>query len=169
MGLLQVATNTVSSAVSSVSLVGINSDDIYVVISTNVVPSTDGADLQMRFTESGSANSTSNYDQAFVFFTANTSFTTSNPVNQNKFDISGSIGKDTTGESLSQIQYIFNANDSNEFTFYTLEQSYIFNAGSNHGNQGGGVFHSTSSVDGVNYFMDSGNIESGTFTLYKVV
>jgi hypothetical protein len=31
MGLVQVATNTVTSAVSSVTLTGINSDDVYMV------------------------------------------------------------------------------------------------------------------------------------------
>ena len=37
------------------------------------------------------------------------------------------------------------------------------------GYQGGEVFTSTSSVDGVHFFMDNGNIASGTFTLYKVI
>jgi len=169
MGLLQVSTNTVSSAVASVTLTGIDSDDVYMVASTNVIPSTDGADLQMRFTESGTANSTSNYDSAFKFLAANTGFTNSSSTNQNKFDISGSIGKNTAGESLSQIQYIYNANNSSEFSFFSIEQSYMFNGGNNHGNQGGGVFTSASSVDGVNFFMDTGDIDSGTFTLYKVV
>ena len=167
--LVQIATETVTSAVASVTLTGIDSDDVYMVASTNVIPSTDGADLQMRFTESGTANSTSNYDHAFKFLTANTAFSNSSSTNQNKFDISGSIGKNTAGESLSQIQYIYNANNSSEYSFFTIEQSYMNNGGSNHGNQGGGAFTVSSAVDGVNYFMDTGNIESGTFTLYKVV
>jgi hypothetical protein len=34
------------------------------------------------------------------------------------------------------------------------------------GQQGGGVFTSTSTVNGLQYFMDSGNIDNGVFTLY---
>tara|TARA_R100000231_G_C5319461_1_gene162977 strand:- start:335 stop:463 length:129 start_codon:yes stop_codon:yes gene_type:complete len=41
MGLVQVSTNTVSSAVASVTLTGINSDDVYMLTINNFVPSTD--------------------------------------------------------------------------------------------------------------------------------
>ena len=34
------------------------------------------------------------------------------------------------------------------------------------GNMGGGVFTSTSTVDGVHIFINTGNMETGTFTLY---
>jgi len=35
------------------------------------------------------------------------------------------------------------------------------------GNQGGGVFTVTSAVDGVHFYMeDTGNMDTGTFTLY---
>ena len=41
MGLLQVATNTVTSAVASVTLTGIDSDDVYMVSLNNVFASAD--------------------------------------------------------------------------------------------------------------------------------
>ena len=62
--LLQVATNTVTSAVSSVSLTGIDSDDVYMVAFNQVIGSSGNNNLEMRVTESGTANSTSNYDWA---------------------------------------------------------------------------------------------------------
>jgi hypothetical protein len=34
---------------------------------------------------------------------------------------------------------------------------------------GGGAFRVASAVDGIQLYMESGNIVSGTFTLYKVV
>ena len=37
------------------------------------------------------------------------------------------------------------------------------------GRQGGGVHTVAESNDGISYHMASGNIDSGTFTLYKVV
>jgi len=166
--LVQVATNTVTSAVSSVDIIGTTTDDVYVLVLTNVTPSTDGADLQMRFTESGTANTTANYDMAYNFLPSNTSISNSNVTNATAADLSGSIGS-ASGESLSQIQYIYNANNSSEYTFYTLESTYWNNGNYVHGIQGGGVFTVTSAVDGVQYYMDSGNISAGTFTLYKVI
>ena len=64
MALVQVATNTVTSAVASVTLTGIDSSDVYMVAYNNVVPATDSNYLYARFTESGTPNSTSNYDLA---------------------------------------------------------------------------------------------------------
>jgi hypothetical protein len=83
--LIKIDEEIVTSAVASVTLGGADWDssyDVYMVTSTNVIPSTDGADLQMRFTESGTANSTSNYDHAFKFLTANTAFGNSSITNQ---------------------------------------------------------------------------------------
>ena len=59
MGLVQVSTNTVSSAVASVTLTGINSDDVYMLTINNFVPSTDAQDIKIRVVESGSPIATS--------------------------------------------------------------------------------------------------------------
>jgi len=164
--LIKIDEEIVTSAVASVSLLGINSTyDVYMVALTNVIPSTDGGNLQMRFTESGTPNTSLNYDHAFKFLTSNVAFSNTSQTNQNKFDLSGSIGN-ATGRSLSQIQYIYNANNSSEYSFFTLEQTYFFQGGSNHGMQGGGVFTVSSEADGVYYFMDTGNIASGKFSLF---
>ena len=46
--LVQVATETVTSAVASVTLTGIDSDDVYMVAYSDIAPSTDTADLRIR-------------------------------------------------------------------------------------------------------------------------
>ena len=47
------------------------------------------------------------------------------------------------------------------------EHSIINDGGELTGEQGGGYLTVNSAIDGVNYsFISSGNIESGTFTLY---
>ena len=43
--LVQVATNTVTSAVASVTLTGIDSDDVYMLAYNNVAPSNDNTGL----------------------------------------------------------------------------------------------------------------------------
>jgi hypothetical protein len=158
---------TVSSAVSSVILGDDKWDtsfDVYMVKFNNVKPVTNGADMRVRLTESGTPNTTSNYDEAGKLLRADTTFQNIADVNRDYWILSGSVDNGA-GENLNNIMYIFNANNSSEYTFVTIESNYI--DGNNFkGLQGGGVFTVTSQVDGVSILFDSGNIASGTFTLY---
>ena len=169
--LVQVATNTVTSAVSSVSLVGINSDDVYMLAFNNVIGSSGNNNLEMRVTESGTPNTTSNYDWTAKKIDATTTFANQYVANLDHFYLNIQVGNDSAdGEENEGIVYIYNANDSSEFTYMSQETVYLnpFSGGLN-GAMGGGAFTSTSAVDGVNIFFSTGNISSGTFTLYKVV
>ena len=62
MGLVQVATTTVTSAVASVTLTGIDSDDVYMVALNNITLNTSGSGFYVRVTTSGTADSDSEYD-----------------------------------------------------------------------------------------------------------
>tara|TARA_R100001224_G_scaffold96580_1_gene66407 strand:+ start:286 stop:795 length:510 start_codon:yes stop_codon:yes gene_type:complete len=168
MGLLQVATSTVTSAVSSVTLTGIDSDDVYKVVISKCVPATDTVFLSLRATESGTPNTTANYDGAGKLLRSDTTFSNSNDTNSTSLFLLGNNTGTGTGEQINLINYIFNANNSGEYTFFTTENNFLDNAGNLNGQQGGGVFTVASSVNGVQYFFSSGNIASGTFTLYKV-
>ena len=167
--LVQVATNTVSSAVASVTLTGIDSDDVYMVAISGVKPATDSYPLYLRFTESGTANSTSNYDFAYKDLRADTSFSNNGTANFSLIDLSFATGNDT-GENFNAILYIYNANNSSEYTFCTFENNFMVSTPVFRGRQGGGVFTVTSAVNGVHFFFGSSkNTSAGTFTLYKVV
>ena len=168
MGLVQVATSTVSSAVSSVSLTGIDSDDTYMLVLSNVAPTTDSAYLNLKFTESGTANSTSNYDYAQKFIRSNSSFVNLSAENSTGVNITNHRLGTGTQETANGIFMIYNANNSSGYTFMTTESTNRDESGHNYGSPGGLVLTVTSAVDGVYFAFDSGNIASGTFTLYKV-
>ena len=165
--LVQVATNTVISAVASVTLTGIDSDDVYMVTINDMKSTVDGDDLRIRVTEGGTPNSTANYDFATKFLRTTVAFGNLSATNQTQFD-TGNIGN-VGGERHNQIMYCFNANNSSEYTFFTNEIIQVASTAEMTGEQGGFVFTSSSSVDGVYFFCNSGNIASGTFTLYRVV
>tara|TARA_Y100001963_G_scaffold24518_1_gene33086 strand:- start:455 stop:958 length:504 start_codon:yes stop_codon:yes gene_type:complete len=167
MGLVQVATNTVTSAVASVTLTTINTDDVYMVALNNVAGTAD-ANFNMRVTTSGTADSDSEYDKASKVFKANTSFGTTSDENEAQWRINNTVGTDT-GEQTNHILYLYNFNNSSEYSFYTNESAKLNASAVLEGYQGGGVHTVTETNDGVNFFFTSGNIESGTFTLYKVV
>jgi hypothetical protein len=167
--LIQVATNTVTSAVSSVDLIGTTTNDVYMVAISGLSCTDDSYPLYLRFTESGTANSSSNYDIAYRQFKSDTSFANASGQNMSIIDLSFASGNDT-GEDISAIMYIYNANDSGEYTFCSFEDMWMVSTPKFWGRAGGGVLTVDSQVDGVSFFFGSSKtIASGTFTLYKVV
>ena len=168
MGLVQVATTTVTSAVASVTLTGIDSDDVYMVTVMGAEMSSQ-VDIPFRFTVGGTADSSSNYDYVSKRLKASSSFANISATNQAQIDMSVAVG--TNEQGYFNI-YIFNANNSSEYTFCTLE-SVNTSDGSTlvQGDAGGGVLTVAQATDGIQFFDNAGtaNITSGTFTLYKVV
>ena len=167
--LVKIAETTVSSAVASVTLTGIDSTyDVYKVVVSNMQPDTDIQQLRKRFTESGTPNTTANYDQAYKRFRAENTFQNTSATNQDNFGQYDSLGTGT-GELYNEQFYIFNANNSSEYTFATWEATFFDWQPYARGIAGGVVLTQTTSVDGLHFYMSSGNIASGTFKLYGLV
>ena len=165
--LVQVSTNTVTSVVSSVTLTGINDDSVYLFTWVGVTCASDVNQNQIRITKSGTAQSDSEYDFASKQLFASTSFVDNAQVNQTSFlDL---YQGNNTGEMANGLMYLYNFNNSSEFSFVTREQVSLSFVPQLQGVMGGGVHTVASASDGVNYFMASGNLTGGTFTLYKVV
>jgi len=165
--LIKIDEEIVTSAVASVDLGGANWDSSYNVYKITVngyIPATDAADLRARVLESSVANSTANYDRSFKALRSDTTFSNQSNVNETYYDLTTAVGNDT-GEQMNGIIYLFNANNS-EFTFITAENVQISHTALLIGNQGGAVFTSASQVNGLQFFPSTGNIDSGTFTLY---
>ena len=165
--LIKIDEEIVTSAVASVTLTGIDSTyDVYMVRYNNVQPETDAVNLNVRFTVSGTADSSSNYDRAFLKLDASSSFSDVSSTNQDKLRISGQNTGTGTSETSNGILYLFNFNNASEYSFITGEETSIGAYTNTRGNQGGGVLTVTQACDGVQFLFSSGNIDSGTFTLY---
>ena len=166
--LIKIAETTVSSAVASVTLTGIDSTyDVYVFQYNNVESATVNKYMSLRFTESGTANTTSNYDYAYKVLKANTTFANASGSNGTFFYTHQNLFSTDAGQANNGTIYIFNANNASEYTFMTIEGTAFGASNLSWGNQGGGVFTVTSAVDGVHFYMeDTGNLDKGTFTLY---
>jgi len=167
--LVQVATETVTSAVASVTLTGIDSDDVYMVTMNNVTPTAD-TNFEMRVLVSGVVQTTANYDKAMKVLRTDTTFSNSANTNQTSNTVNGgsNIGTDT-GEQFNGIQYLYNFNNASEYSFFTNETNFLNGNAIMLGTQGGGVYTVAEAHNGVQYYFSTGNIEAGTFTLYKVV
>ena len=152
---------------SSVTLTGIDSTyDVYLLVINNMHPSVANANLGIRVTEGGTANTSSNYDGAYKFLRTASSFGNTALPNEDKFGVGSYIGAGDTGDRAVGVHYIFNAPNSSEYTFITTERVQTAESNELTGEQGGGVFTVASAVDGVHIFISSGNMETGTFSLY---
>jgi hypothetical protein len=165
--LIKIAETTVSSAVSSVTLTGIDSTyDVYMVKISGLIPVSDSF-IQMRVTESGTPNTTANYDEARKGLNSDIAFQNFASQNSTSYAIMGTIDSTTSGTGGGAIIYLFNFNNATEYSFGTSEEVHLQGTLiTARGVQGGFVFTSTSTCDGVSIFGNSSNIASGKFSLY---
>ena len=164
--LIKIQETTVTSAVASVTLTGIDSTyDVYMVRINNLVPSTDAVNAITRVTVSGTAQSTSNYDRAFKVLKANTSFGNVSGTNRTAFDVLTGAGTGT-GEQNNAVLYLFNFANASEYSFITVENTARNASGNHFGSQGGALYTVAEAHDGLFFGFDSGNIASGNFVLY---
>ena len=159
--LVKVDEEIVSSSVSSVSLVGIDSTfNVYALVLNNMTVSTT-AFMYWRVTKSGTADTTANYDLAMKQLSTDRAFSNFNGTNQTQWGIDAM----TNTDNLNGIFYLFNFANASEYSFATWEQTK--NEGGNlRAEQGGGVHTVASASDGMLVTLDTGTIDSGTFSLY---
>ena len=165
--LIKIDEEIVTSAVASVTLGGADWDssyDVYMVRYNNWKCDTNIQQNRLRITKGGSADTTANYDFASKIMYATTTFFNNAQTNLT-FVGQDNIGTGT-GEASNGVLYLFNFNSSSEYSFITQEEvNYSHNPRLT--GIAGGIVHTVASAsDGVQFFMGSGNITSGTFTLY---
>ena len=118
--LIQVNTATVTVSTPSVTLTGIDSDDVYMVTVANASPVNDNQLFIARVTVSGTPQSTANYDYAYKDLDSTTTFINSSGTNVTYWKNHRAIGN-STGEMANAIYYLYNFNSSSEYSFITVE------------------------------------------------
>jgi|7_EtaG_2_1085326.scaffolds.fasta_scaffold05463_9 hypothetical protein len=174
--LVQVNTATITSDTADVKLDGIDTDDVYVVFASGVTITVNTAYLQLRVTKDVSGTTTtqttSNYDYAAKTLKSNTSFGDYDNTNQTRKYVTAAqpISNDTTGENENFIFYLYNFNNSSEYSFVICEEMIINSTNTAlMGDMGGFVYTVAEAHNGFSISGDSCSISSGTFTLYKVI
>ena len=166
-GSLVLIDSSTASNSSTVSLGGSDWDssyDVYMVIYDKIICDTDQKNFQIRVLKSSSADTTSNYDQAYKKLDSTTSFPTRQNENQAYWSTE-ELGTSTQVQN-NGVLYLFNFNNGSEYSFITLEESSFNSLSQSTGRQGGGVHTVASASNGIQFFMASGNIASGEFKLY---
>ena len=166
-GSLVLIDSATASNSSTVSLGGSDWDssyDVYMVIYDKIICDTDQKNFQIRVLKSSSADTTSNYDQAYKKLDSTTSFPTRQNENQAYWSTE-ELGTSTQVQN-NGVLYLFNFNNGSEYSFISLEESSFNSLSQSTGRQGGGVHTVASASNGIQFFMASGNIASGEFKLY---
>ena len=168
-GSLVLIDSATASNSSTVSLGGSDWDssyDVYMVIYDKIICDTDQKNFQIRVLKSSSADTTSNYDQAYKKLDSTTSFPTRQNENQAYWSTE-ELGTSTQVQN-NGVLYLFNFNNGSEYSFITAESSFLNLTPSLVGFQGGFVHTVASASDGVSFEMESSvNINTGaSFKLY---
>ena len=164
MGLIQVNKAVGDASSSLLTVTGISDNSVYMVAFHSLSTSLNNEVLKARVTTSGTPDSDSEYDRAYKVLRTSTSFANVSSTNLTSWAYN-TLGT-ATGEIGNCIMYLFNFNNSSEYSFMTLETAELTNSAELQGIAGGGVHTVAETNDGINIFVDSGNIDSGTFTLY---
>ena len=180
--LIQVDTFTVSGAVGSVTLGGgtdgsssnnfeINTDDVYMVAFNNMQPDSDIRVLYSRVEKTdGSGGSTiqsdANYDEAYKELSADQGF--DNGAYDSQTQWAWGWNGTGTSETSQGIMYLYNFNSSG-YSFMQAEILEHTHSAVSRGQGSVGAHTVASASNGIKFFYHTGNIASGTFTLYKVL
>tara|TARA_R100001163_G_C5051566_1_gene188360 strand:- start:174 stop:695 length:522 start_codon:yes stop_codon:yes gene_type:complete len=165
--LIKIQEVTVSSAVSSVTVTGIDSTyDVYKLIGSNFQCADDDKNLIIHFTATGTGDTTANYDSAFKQLVSGSGFTNSAGANSDALTIAPSLSN-ATNETSNIVLHLFNFSNASHYSYATLEANTILNNSEMRGLQGSIVLTVTAANDGVKFTWESNsNFSSGTFTLY---
>ena len=166
-----IQTQTVSS-VSSVNFTNLkgSSFNTHLLTVNDLQYASSGDNLSIRVSNDGGSSyeSGSDYEFAIYYGSQVANFNEYRSSGTTKYDI-GILGGVGAPNSCNFYAYIYNANDSSTFTFFSSHGS-TFSSSVHHAQgmfYGGGVYDVAETVNAFTLFGDTGsNIANGTFSLY---
>ena len=178
MTLLQTQTASSSASISFTSNID-STYPIYLFKFINIHPATDGAEFTINFsTDSGSNYNVAKTTTFFVPYNAE-SESSSGLTYIDSLDIAQGTGVanifynvgNENDESASGTLHLFNPS-STTFVKHFMSTFNVYNNSGSNGNSVqvdvAGYGNTTSAIDGVQFAMSSGNIDSGTIKLYGI-
>ena len=158
--------NVTSGATANITFSD-TSFDVYLLQFNNVIADTDDKDLYFRFTASGTADDSANYDYAATELRDDSGFNNRGASNGTYLPVNISGQGTGTGEACNGTIYAFNFNNASEHSFCTMEITMFDFATRLFGWQGSGILTVAQATDGFEFFWESSvNFSSGTFKLY---
>jgi hypothetical protein len=167
--LVQVATETVSSAVATVAFDQITTDDVYVIYMNNVQCATNNIDMRIQVKD-GATNINTGYYRASKDLRSDSASNNNVVANGSRIDINAASGN-AVYRTHQGIFYLYNFNNSSEYPTIQWETNYQTYTDVMIGQNGGCSIYNASSIDGIEFYWEgANNFKTGSqFTLYKLV
>jgi hypothetical protein len=171
-GFVHIKTITASN-VSSVDFVNGSSGvvlddtyDVYRIFFYNMIPVSDGQNLDGRLSIGGTfqTGASYSYSNKIIDSAANTHGNSTN--GETYMKVGGRATGNQSGENSNGIVTIFNPGQSSVRTNIMWQISQDGGNGNQDSSYGGGQYETNSAIDGIRFFVQSGNISSGVFSLY---
>jgi hypothetical protein len=161
-------TTTVSSNTASVTLTGVDTANVYMLVVQGLIFQTND-DVRLRITSSGSPITSSDYDFRHKTIYADTSIGSTITNNNSNIDLSQGIGT-SMNFAFNMIAYLHNFNNANEYSYIVYENIHRNTSQGRMGAfHGGAIVDSAGTHDGIQIFGGNGNdIAAGSFSLYKI-
>ena len=163
MQLVQVAKTTVTTGDSTIAINGIDSDDVYLLVGTDIISTQSNCELFIRVNASSSAQTTSNYDYGNRVMSSN-NMGNRNGQNQTRGYVVDNVN--TYGMNFSA--FLYNFNNASEYS-YIEHESVADVSNQKLGDFGGTVFTVAAAHNGVTLHGHAGTFNSGNLYLYKVI
>jgi len=174
-GLVPIETQVASGSAQIDFVNGIDgSYDEYVVVLTNVVPATNSATLRLRVSEDGGSTFKAGASDYSFSINGSTAAVTASLFGSTAIDflsIAPSGISNTAGHGgwCGEVRFFAPASAAVNKRFVWFGGGMIAAGGGEHNHQGiGRYLLTTNAINGIRFLMNSGNIASGTFTLYGV-
>ena len=166
MGLVQVAHNSYTNNSTATSL-GIDSNDVYMVVLNDLYMNTNEARPRLRFTKSSdnSADTDSNYRYANFDRYSNQ---VSNVSNAGASYWNGFSTGTTKLLGLRGIYYLYNFNNASKYSYVEYNEIAYNSAGENALRKGGLCFTANTQHNGFQWHSSNNNIANAQVTLYRI-
>ena len=164
-----IETQTITPNVAAVDFLNIKSDiyTVHFLTCNNVQAVSDGPTIRIQLYESGTLETGSVYNHALQYGNGAGANGSLNSTTSSNILFGSNIGG-STNESGNAYCYFYNLGDSMKYSFLSMH-SISTNADPNALFYfGSAVLPQQSTVDGIRLLLDSGNIDTGDYSLYGI-
>ena len=167
IGQLELIETQTASDNSYLDFTNLGTYNVHFMTFNDIHSADDNVILGIRFYESGTLETASVYEYAYQYGNVNSSFGESNSTGQDRIYTLMNLGN-ATNETANGYSYFYNLIDSTRYRFSSFHSMTINNQPNGNMNFGSGVLPQASTVTGIRVIMQTGNITSGSVSLYGI-
>ena len=167
-GQLEFIETQTASNVSTLSFDSIKETEykVHFITMSDYVPTVDNRHIRIRFKNAGTVDTGSNYEYAMQRNTASTGSELKSAGDTKMWQVY-STGS-ATNETAHGYCYVYNAGDSNKFTYITTQYTNINKDSNQNSNFTMAVYSVANQVNGIEFGTSGDNISRATFSLYGI-